>query len=131
MGTVTRGRGITVHSTLCPNLAATAPERQVTVEWADASVQFFPVEIEIELLDRVGLLKDISAKIADIKTNIRAAKIRTLRDKSALINLIVDISDVQHLERVLSTIARVSDVMRAYRVTKLRQGSSQHSKVSK
>lgn len=132
MGTVTRGRGITVHATLCPNLAATAPERQVNVEWADASIQFFPVEIEIELLDRVGLLKDISAKIADIKTNIRAAKIRTLRDKSALINLIVDISDVQHLERVLSTIARVSDVMRAYRVTKLRQGSSQHnSKVSK
>ena len=72
----------------------------------------------------MGLLKDISAKIADIKTNIRAAKIRTLRDKSALINLIVDISDVQHLEKVLATIARVSDVMRAYRVTKLRQGGS-------
>ena len=123
-GTVTRGRGITVHSTQCPNLQAVPEERQVNVEWADSSTQYFPVEIEIELLDRVGLLKDISAKIADIKTNIRAAKIRTLRDKSALINLIVDISDVAHLERVLNTIARVSDVMRAYRVTKLRQGGS-------
>lgn len=130
-GTVTRGRGITVHSALCPNLQSIPEERQVNVEWAGGSTQFFPVEIEIELIDRVGLLKDISAKIADIKTNIRAAKIRTLRDKSAVINLIVDISDVQHLERVLSTIARVSDVIRAYRVTKLRQGAGAKSKVGK
>jgi RelA/SpoT family (p)ppGpp synthetase len=128
-GTVTRGRGITVHSALCPNLASIPVERQVNVEWAIGTNQFFPVEIEIELIDRVGLLKDISAKIADIKTNIRAAKIRTLRDKSAVINLIVDISDVQHLERVLNTIARVSDVIRAYRVTKLRQGGTVKTKV--
>jgi RelA/SpoT family (p)ppGpp synthetase len=120
MGTVTRGRGISVHSALCPNLQTMPEERRVDVEWASSALQHFPVEIEIELIDRVGLLKDISAKIADIKTNIRAAKIRTLRDKSALINLVVDIADVQHLERVLSTIARVSDVIRAYRVTKLR-----------
>ncbi len=130
-GTVTRGRGISVHSALCPNLSNIPEERQVDVEWATGNAQFFPVEIEIELIDRVGLLKDISAKIADIKTNIRAAKIRTLRDKSAVINLIVDISDVQHLERVLSTIARVSDVIRAYRVTKLRQGAVPKTKVVK
>ena len=120
-GTVTRGRGITVHASECPNLASVEPGRIVNVEWARADqMATYPVEIEIELIDRVGLLKDISAKIADIKTNIRAAKIRTLRDKSAMINLIVDIQDVDHLQRVLNTVGRMSDVIRAYRVTKLR-----------
>ncbi|MDB5098854.1 MAG: SpoT [Cyanobacteria bacterium RYN_339] len=122
-GTVTRGRGITVHSSECPNLAAVEPGRLVDAEWArnaQASTATYPVEIEIELIDRVGLLKDISAKIADIKTNIRAAKIRTLRDKSAQVNLVVDIADVAHLQKVLHTVSRMSDVIRAYRVTKLK-----------
>jgi GTP pyrophosphokinase len=126
-GTVTRGRGITVHSVECPNLASVEPGRVVDADWArgaTAAAATYPVEIEIELIDRVGLLKDISAKIADIKTNIRAAKIRTLRDKSAQVNLVVDISDVAHLQKVLNTVGRMSDVIRAYRVTKLRGGGS-------
>lgn len=131
-GTVTRGRGITVHSAGCPNLAQVDPGRLVNAEWAGAgSGHTYPVEIEIELIDRVGLLKDISAKIADIKTNIRAAKIRTLRDKSALINLVVDIADVQHLNKVLATVGKISDVIRAYRVTKLRHTPAKTTKAGK
>jgi RelA/SpoT family (p)ppGpp synthetase len=126
-GTVTRGRGITVHSAECPNLTSVEPGRIVDADWArgpQANAATYPVEIEIELIDRVGLLKDISAKIADIKTNIRAAKIRTLRDKSAQVNLVVDIADVAHLQKVLNTVGRMSDVIRAYRVTKLKGAGS-------
>jgi guanosine-3',5'-bis(diphosphate) 3'-pyrophosphohydrolase len=120
-GVVTRTKGISVHSIECPNLAQADSGRVVSVEWAARSAaSTYPVEIEIELIDRVGLLKDISSKIADIKTNIRAAKIRTLRDKSALVNLIVDVSDLGHLQRVLNTVSRISDVIRAYRVTRLK-----------
>lgn len=130
-GAVTRGRGISVHSAQCPNLAQVEPGRVVDVQWAaNAGATTYPVEIEIELIDRVGLLKDISAKIADIKTNIRAAKIRTLRDKSAAINLIVDISDIDHLQRVLNTVTRISDVIRAYRVTKLKSVANPKSKAA-
>lgn len=131
-GTVTRGRGIAIHAAVCPNLAQVEPGRIVNAEWAGGGVggATYPVEIEIELIDRVGLLKDISAKIADIKTNIRAAKIRTLRDKTALVNLVVDISDVAHLNRVLSTVGKISDVIRAYRVTKLR-AATKSTKIAK
>lgn len=123
-GSVTRGRGITVHAAECQNLNQVDPGRVVTVEWAPgASGATYPVEIEIELMDRMGLLKDVSAKISDIKTNIRAARIRTLRNKSAVINLVVDISDSAHLQRVLNTVGKISDVVRANRVTKLRQGA--------
>ena len=131
-GTVTRGRGFTVHAAGCPNLAQVDPGRIVSADWAqNAAGATYPVEIEIELIDRVGLLKDISAKIADIKTNIRAAKIRTLRDKSALVNLVVDISDVAHLNRVLATVGKLSDVIRAYRVTKLKHVPAKSTKAAK
>jgi guanosine-3',5'-bis(diphosphate) 3'-pyrophosphohydrolase len=130
-GTVTRGRGITVHSSECPNIVKVEAGRIVSAEWAHAiSTATYPVEIEIELIDRVGLLKDISAKIADIKTNIRAAKIRTLRDKSAQVNLVVDIADVAHLQKVLGTVSRMSDVIRAYRVTKLKGGGGRQRTTS-
>ncbi|MEB3197857.1 MAG: bifunctional (p)ppGpp synthetase/guanosine-3',5'-bis(diphosphate) 3'-pyrophosphohydrolase [Candidatus Sericytochromatia bacterium] len=130
-GAVTRGRGITVHAAECPNLAQVDPGRIVQVEWApSASGSTYPVEIEIELMDRVGLLKDVSAKIADIKTNIRAARIRTLRNKSAIINLVIDISDMNHLQRVLATVSKISDVVRANRVTKMRQPPSRSPKAT-
>ncbi|MEB3329318.1 MAG: bifunctional (p)ppGpp synthetase/guanosine-3',5'-bis(diphosphate) 3'-pyrophosphohydrolase [Candidatus Sericytochromatia bacterium] len=120
-GAVTRGRGITVHAADCLNLAQVDPDRTVPVEWAQAaSAATYPVEIEIELMDRVGLLKDVSAKLADTKTNIRAARIRTLKNKAALISMIVDIADTTHLQRVLATVAKMSDVIRANRVSKLR-----------
>ncbi len=117
-GAVTRGRGITVHVAECQNLAQVDPGRLVNAEWATRTDTMYPVEIEIELIDRVGLLKDISAKIADIKTNIRAARIRTVRDKFALVNLVVDVADVAHLQRVLTAVGRMSDVIKVYRVTK-------------
>jgi (p)ppGpp synthase/HD superfamily hydrolase len=121
-GAVTRGRGITVHAADCLNLAQVDPDRTVPVEWAQsASGATYPVEIEIELIDRVGLLKDVSAKLADTKTNIRAARIRTLKSKAALISMVVDIADTAHLQRVLATVSKMSDVIRANRVTKLRQ----------
>jgi GTP diphosphokinase / guanosine-3',5'-bis(diphosphate) 3'-diphosphatase len=73
------------------------------------------------LIDRVGLLKDITAKLADSKTNIRAARVKTSRDKVAVMNLVVDVADIDHLNRVLSTVTRMADVVRAYRVIKQRR----------
>jgi GTP diphosphokinase / guanosine-3',5'-bis(diphosphate) 3'-diphosphatase len=121
-GTVSRGKGITVHNSTCQNLAQIKPERWVEVAWAQKTVTtFYPVEIEIELIDRVGLLKDITAKLADSKTNIRAARVKTSRDKVAVMNLVVDVADIDHLNRVLSTVTRMADVVRAYRVIKQRR----------
>ena len=58
------------------------------------------VEIEIEAFDRVGVLKDILAEIAESKTNVCAAKVSTKRGSSAFLRLTVDVKDVKHLEQV-------------------------------
>src|SRR5207302_2955297 len=70
VGYVTRGRGVTIHRQDCPNVKSlrTHPERLIEVEWESIPEASYQVEIEVAAFDRVGLLKDILAAIADSKT---------------------------------------------------------------
>ncbi len=73
------------------------------------------VKIEIEAFDRVGVLKDILARIAEIKTNVAGANVKTKRGSTAVISLTVDIKNKQHLNEVMNEIKKVSDVYRVMR----------------
>jgi len=118
-GYVTRGRGVTVHRADCRNLAAYRkgePERLMPVEWSLSQQAFYPVQVEIEALDRVGLLNDITGIISAANTNIRSARVRTKKPRLALFSLVLDISDLNHLNRLLREISSLSDVLRVYRL---------------
>ena len=69
----------------------------------------------MEAFDRVGVLHDILEKIAETKTNVSAANIKTKKGSSAILKLIVDVKDVDHLSAVLQRIRNVSDVYSASR----------------
>jgi GTP pyrophosphokinase len=117
-GYITRGRGVTVHRTDCRNLAAyrkSAPERLMQVEWSLSQQAFYPVQIEIEALDRVGLLNDITGIITAANTNIRSARVTTKKSRLALFRLVIDITDLDHLNRLMRDISSLSDVLRVYR----------------
>ena len=119
MGTVTRGRGISVHAIDCPNLQEVEPGRRLPVSWSGIeTTAAYPVEVSVEVLDRVGVLKDITTRIADIKTNIRTVKVRQAKDKIVIITMILDVVDMSHLSRVLATLGRIPDVLKAYRVAR-------------
>jgi GTP pyrophosphokinase len=117
VGFITRGRGIAIHRQECKNvIALEAPqERIVKVAWNPESEMLFPVEIEIEAFDRVGLLKDIMTQIAETGTNVSAAKVSTKRGSSAFLLLTVDVKNADHLERVFSAVRNISDVYEAHR----------------
>ncbi|MFH1577212.1 MAG: bifunctional (p)ppGpp synthetase/guanosine-3',5'-bis(diphosphate) 3'-pyrophosphohydrolase, partial [Candidatus Margulisiibacteriota bacterium] len=102
IGFVTRGKGITVHRHDCPNVISQdiPKERVIRVDWNPKREIVFPVEVEVEAFDRVGVLKDILGQISEIKTNVSAAKISTKRGSSAFLRLTVDVKDKQHLEEV-------------------------------
>ena len=77
VGYVSLGRGVVVHSAGCVNaraLQARDPERFVEVEWAKGSDKLFTVELLVEALDRMHLLKDITATISDAGVNIVSAQ---------------------------------------------------------
>ena len=117
VGFITRGRGIAIHRQDCANVVGQEMPREkiVKVDWHPKSEMLFAVEIEVEAFDRVGVLKDILAQIAEAKTNVSAAKVSTKRGSSAFLRLTVDVKDVEHLDKVIKAIRTVSDVYDVHR----------------
>jgi len=112
IGFVTKGRGVSVHRSDCPNAATAKKEdcKFVGVEWDKKSEVSYPVNIEVEAFDRVGVLKDILSQVSETKTNIVSAEIRTKRGSSAILSLVVDVRDLGHLKAVIESIRKISDV---------------------
>ena len=118
VGYITRGKGVSVHSATCPNVVNLLydPERRIEVEWEKAAggdaAAAYTVKLTMEVEDRKGLLAAVSAKIADINTNIRNMEARTGGDDHrARIDVTVEISDVQHLDRVIKALRGVNGVI--------------------
>jgi GTP diphosphokinase / guanosine-3',5'-bis(diphosphate) 3'-diphosphatase len=118
VGYITRGKGVSVHSATCPNVVNLLydPERKIEVEWDKTSgtetAAPYTVKLTMEVEDRKGVLAAVSAKIADINTNIKDLEARTGEENQhARIDVTVEISDVQHLDRVIKSLKTVNGVL--------------------
>jgi len=118
VGYVTRGKGIMIHRKVCPNamsLQTTDPERLVPYDWpSDGSG--YPVMLKIVTVNRQGLLMDISTIFGESKTNVSAAKIRTLPNHTAEIEVQIDVTDTTQLAAVMNKISNFSDVISILRM---------------
>src|SRR5581483_7668887 len=125
VGYVTRGKGVAVHSRNCPNVhnLLYEPERRIAVEWARephraAGTAGYPVKITVFCDDRPGMLKQITSIISDANTNIRNIEAKT-GDAHATIDVILEIEDLKHLERMITGIRKIPGVRDVQRVQKL------------
>jgi GTP pyrophosphokinase len=113
-GYITLGRGVSIHRQECANfkrLEVASPERVIAVEWG-SSDQSFPVEVNVRAFDRRGLVRDISAVLADSKINIHAMNTVTSEgDGVADMNLKITVRDLQELSRVLARIQGLPNVL--------------------
>jgi len=114
VGYITRGKGVSVHSALCPNVVNLLydPERRIDVEWdkgSDASP--YTVRLRISVEDRRGILADVSSRIADINTNIRDVEATVDEAQRGSIRMTVEISDVKHLDKVMRSLKSVEGVL--------------------
>ena len=111
VGIVTRGRGVTVHRTDCPNTfdGRVAPERRVMVDWGEAADGSFSVKLSIYGVDRKSLLADIAKAIATTNTNIRTAGIKA-SDRNARGAFVVEVRDLAHLRLVMKAVEQVDGV---------------------
>ncbi|MFH0887558.1 MAG: ACT domain-containing protein, partial [bacterium] len=115
-GIVTKGRGVSIHRKNCVNVTGVTKGRVVQVAWNTEAEVKFPVSLEVEAFDRVGLIRDVLDKISETNTNIAAATIRTKRGSSAILKLTLDVNSSDHLKQVVQAIQKVSDVFHVYRV---------------
>ncbi len=118
---MTRGRGISIHRQGCHNLETVEYERLVPVRWNPAAENSgrphtYPVDVQIEALDRVGVLKDILSRLSDQGINVRHAQVKTSVGQPALIDLGIDIRDRSQLEQVFVQIKKMSDILNIRRI---------------
>jgi GTP pyrophosphokinase len=122
VGYVTRGKGVAVHSLNCPNVVNLMyePERRIDVEWGrdDETPSSYPVKLTVYCDDRFGMLKQITAVISDTKTNIRNIEARTSNGQ-ANVDVVLDISDLKHLENIISGVRKIAGVREVQRLQKI------------
>src|SRR6478609_3443582 len=114
VGYITRGKGVSVHSASCPNVVNLLydPECRIDVEWDKATdASHYTVRLSLQVEDRKGLLAAVSAKIADINTNIKNMEARTDEGAHARIDMTVELSDLKHLEKVIKSLRGVEGVL--------------------
>ena len=119
VGFVTRGSGVSVHRADCPNVKSlqSDPERLIEVAWAPTTKSIFMVQIQVEALDRGGLLSDVTRVLSEHHVNILSATVSTSHDRLALSRFVFEMGDIVHLDRVLNAVRRIDAVYDVYRVT--------------
>ena len=119
MGFVTRGSGVSVHRDDCKNATALKleSERLVDVSWAPSSKRMFLVQIQVEALDRSGLLSDVTRVLSEHHVNILSASVSTRTDRVALSRFVFEMGDPAALDHLLAAVKRIEAVYDVYRVS--------------
>jgi len=111
IGYVTRGEGVTVHRTDCPNMLNQGErERLVDVEWGRRG-HFYPVAVRIEAWDRVGLLRDITTMVAEERVNMVGVHTQEHDDGRIGISVTLETTGIEQLTRLLTKLEAVRGVV--------------------
>jgi GTP pyrophosphokinase len=117
-GYITVARGIAIHRQDCPNIVRLPQwkrQRLIDVAWG-AEPEVFPVEVEIQALDRKGLLKDIYQVLAQEHINVMRSESQTNpKDRSVSMHLTLEVADLGQLSVALDKLSEINNVLAAQR----------------
>ncbi|MNS13336.1 GTP pyrophosphokinase [compost metagenome] len=120
VGYITRGRGVSVHRTDCPNIPSQEDgeeaARVIEVEWEESIEANYSVDIEITGHSRRGLLNEVLQAVSESKTNISAVSGRSDKNKMDLIHMTILIRNTEHLQSVVDKIKRIKDIYTVHRI---------------
>lgn len=117
IGFITRGRGVSIHRTDCPNIkAGEDQERIIAVEWDNVEDQSFSADIEVLGMDRRGFLNEVLQAVSETKTNLTAVSGKSDKNRMATILMTILIHNTEHLHSVVERIKRVKDVYSVRRI---------------
>mgnify|MGYP001260045485 CR=1 FL=1 len=120
VGAVSLGNhGITIHRRDCENINPIPFERRLPVCWNEHDTKNenkFPIQLRIEVIDRVGVLKDILMRLSDKSINVSDASVKTALAKPAIINLCVELESLNQLNKTIDQIKSMADVIDIARV---------------
>lgn len=119
IGYITKGRGVSIHRKDCNNLVDPTVEtnRFVEVAWELYQKSSYHAEIQIIANDRHGLLVEITNMISEWKVIVTAINARTNKNRTAVINLTVEITDIQQLEKIIKQFKKIPEIIEVFRVS--------------
>jgi GTP diphosphokinase / guanosine-3',5'-bis(diphosphate) 3'-diphosphatase len=127
IGYVTRTRGVSVHRKDCHNvLHEDEIERLVPVEWGETA-SLYPVKVQVEAWDRVGLMRDIGAVVAEEKINITTLNLTNNPDHTISFSFSLETANLVQLSKILSKIEGIKGVVSATRIGDVVVGKSHSS----
>jgi guanosine-3',5'-bis(diphosphate) 3'-pyrophosphohydrolase len=122
VGYITRGRGVSVHSKDCPNVENLLynPEREIAVDWASrkggkAGEDLYRTSLLIETEDKPGMLARLADAIAKMDSNITQIEADTEETGLGFIEVVIQVRDRKHLERLVRRIRSLTGVIRVHR----------------
>ncbi len=118
VGFVTKGFGVSIHKTDCPNVISSRRvegnlSRWVVAEWEnrDGSQQTYEAMLQITAEDGIGVIAAISMALADMKVSISQINTQSLKDGNAIINILVACKSISHYDSIVSRLRSISSVL--------------------
>ncbi len=122
IGYITRGRGVSIHRQDCTNIAnaymdETEKARLIDVSWELNKEVSFVSNLKIVANDRTGVILDITNILATLKVSLKAINARATKDNIAIVEISLEVSDTEQLEKVINKLSAISGVIEVTRNT--------------
>ena len=121
-GFITRGHGISVHRSSCPQLLAMEADRRIPVQWQRTKGgSTHPGELSLLCSNKPGMLAEIGGICKTLEINVTRMEARSLEDEKAELSLEVAVRDVGQLDKLIRKLEQVKGIIRVDRVRAVRQ----------
>lgn len=116
-GYITRGRGVSVHRSDCVNVTNTidGDNRLIEVSWYTGTNVSYKADITVLANDRTALLMEITNVIGESKIPLKAINARTTKEQVAVMNLTLEITDTEQLDKIIKKVKKVEGVFEVTR----------------
>ncbi|MFP4315772.1 MAG: RelA/SpoT family protein [Desulfovibrionales bacterium] len=117
VGYISRGRGVTVHASDCPNISRFEPERLLTVFWEGEKEKSYPTVMKIVCRNLTGVLSEIASILAEEKINIASGSFKSHVDGTSEIVFTVEVQDTSHLYKALNRLSKLETIIEVTRTS--------------
>lgn len=119
VGYITRGRGVSVHRTDCPNVEGLRkdPERIIDVKWNEGISSSYTASVQIIADERTGLLMDISQLLLNMNISIKTMNAKTDENDIVTTQLSFDVKSADQLEIIIKNLRKIRLVRDVYRIS--------------
>ncbi len=117
MGYLSSGRGLVIHRNKCGNLMnfRKQPEKWITVSWEKNVDEDFSSQIQVETINRTGVLAEIAGTIADSKSNIEQVSVLGRHEDCSMLSFLLSVKNRNHLATIMRNVRKMPDVIRVTR----------------